>query len=279
LLFPVFVCAALVSDACGAASLTALGSLKGTSFVSEANGVSRDGSVVVGYSYSTSGYEAFRWTNGSGMVGLGHLSGGGGYSTANGVSDDGSVIVGYSDSTSDYKAFRWTSGTGMVGLENLPDEIQSQATAVSGDGATVVGFTFSEFDPLCTAFQWTSGTGMVELQQPPFRSATILRAYAITGDGTRAVGEIDGQAVRWTGTEILRLGDLPGSAFYSVASGVSDDGSVVVGHSDATSGYEPFRWTSGSGMVGLGHLPGGEAIIPPPPASAPTGPSSLVMKR
>jgi probable HAF family extracellular repeat protein len=45
---------------------------------------------------------------------------------------------------------------------------------------------------------------------------------------------------------------------YGYAAGVSDDGSIVIGSSNKTSGdYEAFRWTSGGGMVGLGDLAGG----------------------
>src|ERR1022692_3539255 len=55
---------------------------------------------------------------------------------------------------------------------------------------------------------------------------------------------------------------LPGDNFNDNTTGVSGDGSVVVG----ISGFEPyeggdtyraFRWTAGSGMVSLGYLPGG----------------------
>jgi uncharacterized membrane protein len=46
----------------------------------------------------------------------------------------------------------------------------------------------------------------------------------------------------------MGLGDLPSGDVNSVASGVSADGSVVVG----TSGSEAFRWSSSMGMVGLG---------------------------
>jgi probable HAF family extracellular repeat protein len=52
---------------------------------------------------------------------------------------------------------------------------------------------------------------------------------------------------------MVGLGILPGFA-YSGASGVSADGSVVVGES---SGIKAFRWTAGTGMVGLGDIPGG----------------------
>src|SRR5208337_4431920 len=44
----------------------------------------------------------------------------------------------------------------------------------------------------------------------------------------------------------------------SSPSGVSADGSVVVGLSSDTSGNsQAFRWTESVGMVGLGFLPGG----------------------
>src|SRR5688572_5837591 len=90
--------AAASSSALAAGSLTPLGDLDGGIFDSIATAVSADGSTVVGYSFSTSGFEAFRWTSGGGMVGLGDLPGGAFRSEAHGVSADGSVIVGYSTS-------------------------------------------------------------------------------------------------------------------------------------------------------------------------------------
>jgi probable HAF family extracellular repeat protein len=53
------------------------------------------------------------------------------------------------------------------------------------------------------------------------------------------------------------LGDLPGGDFLSTPTGVSTDGSVVVGYGNSASGEEAFRWTSAGGMVGLGDLAGG----------------------
>jgi probable HAF family extracellular repeat protein len=50
----------------------------------------------------------------------------------------------------------------------------------------------------------------------------------------------------------MGLGDLPGGTFYSSATGVSADGTVVVGTASAASGNQAFRWTLSSGMVGLG---------------------------
>jgi probable HAF family extracellular repeat protein len=60
----------------------------------------------------------------------------------------------------------------------------------------------------------------------------------------------------------VELGKLTGGS-ESAALGVSADGTAVVGYSRSENGFpsrpsfEAFRWTSNSGMVGLGDLPGG----------------------
>ena len=56
------------------------------------------------------------------------------------------------------------------------------------------------------------------------------------------------------------LGDLPGGAFSSQASGVSDDGAVVVGTGTTAAGEQAFHWTAGTGMVSLGNLPNGSFL-------------------
>jgi probable HAF family extracellular repeat protein len=55
--------------------------------------------------------------------------------------------------------------------------------------------------------------------------------------------------------EFIPLGILPWGNF-SWASGVSADGSVVVGRSGSSTGLQAFRWQNGT-MTGLGFLPGG----------------------
>jgi probable HAF family extracellular repeat protein len=50
----------------------------------------------------------------------------------------------------------------------------------------------------------------------------------------------------------MGLGDLPGGSFSSTATGVSADGSVVVGTGNSELGNEAFRWDADSSMVGLG---------------------------
>jgi len=56
------------------------------------------------------------------------------------------------------------------------------------------------------------------------------------------------------------LGDLPGGATESTATGVSADGAVVVGFSNSSvAAPEAFRWTVTGGLQGLGDLSGGLA--------------------
>ena len=94
-----FLFCTISSSFAATANFQGLGDLPGGDFYSHAFDVSADGSTVVGWSRSASGYEAFRWTSASGMVGLGDLSGGNFYSEAYGVSADGSTVVGRSVST------------------------------------------------------------------------------------------------------------------------------------------------------------------------------------
>ncbi|MBA3483694.1 MAG: PEP-CTERM sorting domain-containing protein [Pirellulales bacterium] len=255
----VLLCTSAASPAFAAASLTPLGDLPGGDFRSVATGVSADGSTVVGFSGLGAGQEAFRWTSAGGIVGLGDLPGGIFESLASGVSADGSVVVGYGTTVSGREAFLWTSDGGMVGLGDLPGgALFSEAYRVSADGSVVVGrgSSASGFQ----AFRWTSGGGMVGLGFP--------EAWDVTGDGSVVVGGgslggIVPQAVRWTSDGgAVGLGVLPDGGVDSAAFGVSADGSVVVGWGRSQSGgfrlnLEAFRWTSDSGMIGLGDLPGG----------------------
>ena len=134
--------------------MVGLGDLPGGSFSSIANGISADGSVVVGRGASASGTEAFRWTSGGGMVGLGDLPGGSFSSIANGVSADGSVVVGLSNSASGLnEAFLWDATNGMRSLQtvlstdfglgaSLLGWTLTEAHGISADGLTIVGYGF-----------------------------------------------------------------------------------------------------------------------------------------
>jgi probable HAF family extracellular repeat protein len=199
---------------------------------SSAGGVSSDGLVIVGQSDSEIGpigdpppgcapfrevREAFRWEVADGcdpegegnpcMVGLGDLPGGAVQSLASEVSADGSVVVGESQSDLCSEAFRWEAGV-MTGLGTLPGTRGSSAEAVSGDGSIVVGRATSDLCPPFGCFSrepfvWDETNGMRRLQ-------TVL------------VDDFGLDLTGWTLTS---------------ATGISDDGSTIVGEGINPDGF------------------------------------------
>jgi probable HAF family extracellular repeat protein len=139
----------------------------------------------------------------------------------------------------------------------------SYAVAVSADGRVVVGGAESSNGN--EAFRWAAGV-MTGLGYIP-GGGTFSEATGVSGDGTIIVGQ------SWNGTrfEAFRsvnggtpqgLGGLVPSTnqnILSIGTGVSDNGSVIVGWSRAvTTGtpIEAFRHVGGV-MFGLGDLAGG----------------------
>jgi probable HAF family extracellular repeat protein len=132
-----------------------LGTLAGDA-TSWANGVSKDGTTVVGHSTSAGSVNhAFRWTAGAGMVGLGELAAG--YeSDARGANADGSLIVGTAGVLGGNSAFIWSAATGMVNLNSyltlngfdLGGVTFTDGLAISADGSTILanGFTVVALD-------------------------------------------------------------------------------------------------------------------------------------
>lgn len=181
----------------------ALSDFPGGSDLAKASAVSADGSVVVGFGRTALGMSAALWRAGSPIpVDLGDLPGGGTpFSNALGVSADGNVVVGTGISASGIEAFRWTpivgETGGMIGLGDLPGgRFDSQASAVSGDGRVVVGFSHSHSET-GELFIWDEQHGMRPLRN------VLENEYGL---GTALAG--------WE---------------LSYASGLSHDGNVIVG--------------------------------------------------
>lgn len=243
-------------------SYVALGELK-PGGRSRADGVSGDGTIVVGEASGPSGLEAFRWASSSGMVGLGDLPGGGFSSAAYAISDDGKVIVGRGTSTSGEEAFRWTASTGMVGLGDIPGGFfGSSAEAVNADGSVIVGNGLSAAG--IEAFRWTASGGMVGLGDLS-GGAHHSRALDVSADGSVVVGfatTADGlEAFRWTESEgMVGLGDLPGGDKSSTASAISGNGAIIFGLGKTAAGNEVFRWTQSQGMQSFNALLKAEGV-------------------
>ena len=259
-------------------SFTTLGDLPGGTTYSDAFGVSGDGNVVVGRSWTTLP-KAFRWTQAGGMADLGTLAG---HDTSDAYATnlDGSVVVGYSASTTSgvSQAFRWTQATGvMVSLGDLPNGIHySLAQGVNADGSVVVGGAQTNV-ALFEAFRWTQATGMVSLGDLA-GGFNYSYAYGVNADGSVVVGFSDSangtEAFRWTQAgSMVGLGDLAGGSFQSNAQAVNADGSVVVGYGTTANGLEAFRWTQAGGMVGLGFIAGDNTSM----ASAVSADGSVVV--
>lgn len=230
--------------------ITDLGTLGGT--FSSGDGVSANGTVVVGTStIAVNTYRAYRWTS-SGMVNLGTL--GGAYSDANGVSANGSVVVGTSATANGaYRAYRWINNV-MTDLGTLGG-LESAAYRVSANGAVVVGEADTN-DGVKHAYRWTNNV-MTDLGTLGGNSSA---AWGASTDGAVVVGHSDitgnasMHAFRWTQAGgMADLGSLGGT--YSYAYGVSADGAVVVGEAETAGGAaHAFRWVSGASGGVAGNL-------------------------
>lgn len=230
--------------------IVGLGDLAGGVSFSVAHGVSADGNTVVGYGHSAAGQEAFRWTPQTGMVSLGDFAGGDQYSAAAGISGDASVIVGLGSSAEGIEAFRWTEQTGMVGIGGLPGgESLSGANSISGDAAMVVGVDYSNLPG--QAFAWSAQDGLNPLGfLPEAGSIDTSQAYDVSvlgrvivgtastpAEGNIAVVWDEGHGLRRPDQILASQGvDLTGWRLTD-ATGISDDGQVIVGRGYNPSGF------------------------------------------
>jgi probable HAF family extracellular repeat protein len=241
------------------------------------DGVSADGSMVVGTTNSQNGIEAFRWTEAGGFQLLGDLPGGNYASRAFDISADGSIVVGESYSAASQpfgwpEAFVWSEENGMRALGDLPGGVfRSTAQAISADGSMVVGT--SSIEGGVEAFRWTEATGMVGLGMLR-EGDTGSFAQGVSGDGRWIVGTgtrsemftTESGDTYWRTIYIAYLWDEDhgmrdlqelieqelgldlGGWQLQQARAISDDGTVIVGH----------------GINPEGHMEAWRAVIPEP---------------
>jgi len=188
------------------------------------------------------------------------------YSDVAGISGDGQYVIGRSissyDSFAHFDAYRWNRSTGFLDLGAfVPDQASYNGSVVFGHSA----------GPL----QWTAAQGIVPIPIPGGPSPTGYFT-AISSDGSAASGNEYTTPIRWTAAGgPVDLGPMP--TYTTIDFGIprqhqyeagythdiSGDGQVIVG----TAGFvdmtgaprsAAFRWTTGTGAVDLGALPGQE---------------------
>jgi len=145
------------------------------------------------------------------------------------------------------------------GLITLNEEGGSTARGASADGLVVVGQAGE------AAILWTPDGGVQIIVETGL-------AHGVSADGSVIVGETPGangraSAFLWTEADGVQslgylAGDGTGALDEAKALDVSDDGSVVIGHSNAGAetdfNFRAFRWTEAGGMVSLGTLDDGD---------------------
>ncbi len=217
--------------------------------------------VGAGTHFGFADFEAFRWTETTGIVGLGRL--GIGSSKAAAVSRQGDAAGGWShNGRFEPEAFLWTEAEGMVGLGDLPGgDFNSRAHDISQDGRVVVGNSFTSG---LRAFRWTSEEGMIDLGDLP-GGCDYSTANGVSNDGSIIVGtsdsDVGSQVFRWTPGEGMNGLAIPDGWLGIGAAGVSGDGRVIIGSGASPDGsgqyrVEAFRWSPSYGFEALGDLPG-----------------------
>jgi probable HAF family extracellular repeat protein len=211
--------------------------------VSDASDLSADGSTVVGVVEMDGIRQAFRWARDGGRQLLSPSLPASSY--IGGVSADGTTIIGSaSNNMGFHEAFRWTAAGGMQWLGDLPGgAFRSGAQDVSEDGSVIVGVSVAASGE--EAFRWTAADGMQGL------GGSYSQAYDVSADGSAVIGFFNGnRAFRWTSANGMQDLGTGANSEESWLSGLSADGSVVVG----VNSLNPFRWTSAGGLQDFGNV-------------------------
>lgn len=188
------------------------------------------------------------------IIGLGELASNNIDTYALSLSDDGTTVVGNGAFQS--APFKWTREQGLQPLCGFQSQEVCHVNRVSRNGTIAVGSVGFK------AVRWNE---MQELEFLGSLGGDYSEAVNISADRSTIVGAAttvssgQSQAFRWnreTGMQTLDTKDTLNA--YSVASGVSEQGDIIVGTRETDHGSEAFYWNEQNGMQGLGYLPGGD---------------------
>ncbi len=204
-----------------ASGVELLTDLSGSYTYSEADAMSRDGSIIVGFAYGFLGNSAeqwFRWTAETGAVGIGNPHDGD-RDRPYGVSNDGNTIVGGTGGNSDFvnadtnDALIWRPRWGVRLLQDvLTNDYQldltgwhlTSARAVSTNGTVIVG---NGFNPSGQREAWIATidlTATVPLPQLTIRidSANCVLIWPTNAAGFVLEQATDGTLTNWTSVPV-----------------------------------------------------------------------------
>ncbi|MBL1218969.1 MAG: hypothetical protein D8M59_15930 [Planctomycetes bacterium] len=255
------------------ASFTGLGYLDGSAKLlgSQADGLSSDGSKIVGWSYvfdRNLGWpvaHGFVWSEATGMLDLGLADNGGLDSTgATAISDDGSIVAGQNGFTNNEGFYEirngmfWTDAMGGNPYGTVFNEMLA-ITDLTPDGNVMVGATRipGPWPIIDSAFYYTQGGGLVELGYLP--DGVYSAGEAVSADGSVIVGYGDGEgaiaAFRWTEATGVQYLTGQETGVYSQAFGITPDGNTIVG-AYGLPYEEACYWNPDDEFVTIGTLPG-----------------------
>ncbi|MFN9976638.1 MAG: hypothetical protein ACK58T_42730 [Phycisphaerae bacterium] len=148
----------------------------------------------------------------------------------------------------------------IYNLGIFPGGTESHGAAVSHDATYVTGFGDYIFNnqTFYYAFRWSIAGGLVNLGTPV--SIATTAGNSMDHAGLAIAGNGGNRLFRWSVSGGMQnLGLLPGGTL-GLATGISGDGTIVVGWSNAPDGNSyGVRWVhpGGGGLVALPTLPGG----------------------
>jgi len=217
---------------------------------SVARDISPDGSVVVGNSVLFNGNRGVKWS-GSNDPQLLQTNAGTPFLEAMAVSANGDALVG--------RAGQNGYLINQTGSHLIPGLAQFQYTYpwdISNDGTTVVGVSTLS-NGLPRAVRWTQEGGLENLGTFgafPGSCATQISADKSTITGWVDRGNGDLHTFRWTADNgMQKLDALPGYGHFTPG-GISHDGRIIVGNSNAFGGNRAFIWTPELGFEDLNNV-------------------------
>lgn len=161
------------------------------------------------------------------------------------TSSDGSVVVGTSIITGSpvvSRATRWDASGDALNLGVLPGHFGATASAVSGDGGTIVGYSYTASSENY-GFVWSQARGMRDLNSVANLAGTSVRiqvASAVSQDGCAIAGStiIDGVSRAF----VLRSIPLPVVSTPTVSACPSGVTIVAIDLDPSGFGSVQFRW-------------------------------------